>query len=111
MPGARPRVDPTRSTPPTRVTGSPAARGHLLGKLPWTPLGKSRFIGRVETGHVYEQEVDLRHPSIGEIKRLRRVTVKLKKPTRDGDMEIHLLTNLPASRVSAVKVAFLYQKR
>jgi hypothetical protein len=42
---------------------------------------------------------------------LRRVTVKLKKATRDGDMEIHVLTNLPASRVSAVKVAMLYRER
>jgi Transposase DDE domain len=81
------------------------------GRMPWTPLGKSRFIGRTETGQVYEQEIELRHPTTGEIKRVRRVTVKLKKATRDGDMEIHLLTNLPASRVSAVKVAFLYQKR
>jgi Transposase DDE domain len=80
-------------------------------RMPWTPRGKSRFIGRTETGQVYEQEIELRHPATGEIKRVRRVTVKLKKATRDGDMEIHLLTNLPASRVSAVKVAFLYQKR
>ena len=42
---------------------------------------------------------------------MRRITVKLKKPTRDGDHEIHLLTNLPASRASAVKVAELYRKR
>ena len=37
--------------------------------------------------------------------------MKLKIPTRDGDMEIHLLTNLTASQLSAVKVAELYQKR
>ena len=81
------------------------------GRMPWTPLGKTRFVGRTETGLVYEQEIELRHPTTDEVKRLRRVTVKLKKATRDGDMEIHLLTNLPASRVSAVKVASLYQKR
>jgi hypothetical protein len=81
------------------------------GRMPWTPSGKSRFVGRTETGQVYEQDIELRNPATGETKRLRRVTVKLKKPTRDGDMEIHLLTNLPASRVSAVKVARLYQKR
>lgn len=81
------------------------------GRMPWTPLGKTRFVGRVETGHVYEQEIELRHPTTGETMRLRRVTVKLKKATRDGDMEIHLLTNLPASRVSATKVATLYRER
>jgi hypothetical protein len=81
------------------------------GRMPWTPLGKSRFIGYMETGRVYEQEIELSHPATGKIKRLRRVTVKLKKATRDGDMEIHVLTNLPASRVSAVKVAMLYRER
>ena len=37
--------------------------------------------------------------------------MKLNTPTRDGDAEIHLLTNLPASRVSGLKVAELYRKR
>jgi len=37
--------------------------------------------------------------------------VQLKTATRDGDAEIHLLTNLPASRVSALKVAALYRTR
>jgi hypothetical protein len=37
--------------------------------------------------------------------------VKLKTPTRHGDHEIHLLINLPASRVSALRVAALYRKR
>jgi hypothetical protein len=81
------------------------------GRMPWTPRGKPRHIGRTETGQVYEQDIELRDPATGEPKRVRRVTVKLKKPTRDGDMEIHVLTNLPASRVSAVKVARLYQRR
>ena len=40
-----------------------------------------------------------------------RITVKLNTPTRNGDAEIHLLTNLPASRVSGLKVAALYRKR
>ena len=41
---------------------------------------------------------------------LRRITIRLKSPTRDGDTEIHLLTNLPAP-VTALKVADLYRKR
>src|SRR5262249_12277240 len=41
---------------------------------------------------------------------LRRVTIALDTPTRDGDTEVHLLTNLPA-RVRAKVVARLYQKR
>src|SRR4029077_20714507 len=64
-----------------------------------------------ETGRVYEQPVELCDPATGEKKRFRRITVKLQTPTRDGDHEIHLLTNLPASRVSALIVAALYRKR
>jgi Transposase DDE domain len=81
------------------------------GRMPWTKLTNPRSMGRTETGRVYQQEITLRHPDTGETKRVRRVTLKLYKPTRDGDLEIHLLTNLPTSRVSAVRVAQLYQKR
>jgi Transposase DDE domain len=92
-----------------------ARRGFFItrqhGRMPWTPLGKRRFFGRVETGKVYEQNIELRDPVTGEITRFRRITVALKKSTRDGDTEIHLLTNLPRSRVSAAKVAELYRKR
>ena len=35
---------------------------------------------------------------------VRRITVVLDKPTRDGDTEIHILTNLPARKVPAVRV-------
>jgi len=35
----------------------------------------------------------------------------LNRPTRDGDREIHLLTNLPGGVASARKVAQLYAKR
>ena len=92
-----------------------ARRGFFItrqhGRMPWTPLGKRRLIGRAETGKVYEQNIDLRDPETGEIKHFRRITVELKKSTRDGDTEIHLLTNLPRSRASAIKVAELYRKR
>ena len=64
---------------------------------PWTPLGKARYIGLTETGRVYEQDHRTARPRDRQKKRVRRITVKLKTPTRDGDMEIHLLTNLPAS--------------
>ena len=42
---------------------------------------------------------------------VRRLTVGRDEPTRDGDKEIHLLTNLPGKKVSAVKVAEVYRKR
>jgi IS4 transposase len=81
------------------------------GRMPWTPVGKTRSVGRCSTGRVYEQIIQIRDPKTDKTTSIRRITVKLKTPTRDGDMEIHLLTNLAASYVSAVKVAELYRKR
>ena len=80
------------------------------GRMPWDPLSKARYVGRGETGRVYEQMVQLRDPETGQATQLRRITIKLKAPTRDGDREIHLLSNLPA-KISALKVAELYRKR
>ncbi|MCG8368549.1 MAG: transposase [Pseudanabaenales cyanobacterium] len=42
---------------------------------------------------------------------LRRVVVRLKHLTRDGDTEIALLSNLPVADAHALKIASLYQKR
>jgi hypothetical protein len=41
---------------------------------------------------------------------IRRITVKLYQPTRDGDTELHILTNVPM-KVGACKLADLYRKR
>lgn len=80
------------------------------GRMPWTPLGTPKYVGRCSTGKVYEQMVELRNPATGKTTHVRRITVELAVPTRDGDQEIHLLTNLP-STISAVQVAELYRKR
>jgi Transposase DDE domain len=78
--------------------------GTLTGRL----LGKRRPRGRTATGKLYEQKLELQW---GERKRVvRRVTVVLDEATRDGDTEIHILTNLP-QRVTAAKVAELYRQR
>ena len=39
------------------------------------------------------------------------MTVELDKPTRDGDTEIHMLTNLPAEVADARTIAELYRRR
>lgn len=79
--------------------------GTLKGQL----LGERRFVGRSDTGTVFEQEVEFHHE--GQALRLRRVSVVLDKPTRDGDTEIHVLTNLPVEAADGVRVAELYRKR
>ena len=42
---------------------------------------------------------------------LRRVVLRLDEPTRDGDEEIEILTNLPTHTADGVKVAELYRDR
>jgi IS4 transposase len=78
--------------------------------LHWELVGDRWDCGRIETGHVFEQTVRTTNDA-GEILFLRRVTVVLDKPTRDGDTEIHVLTNLPPEDASAQVIADLYRKR
>ena len=56
------------------------------GNLTTNPLEKFKFIGASETGDVYDQAVQLKLAS-GETMILRRITVKLKVKTRNGDTE------------------------
>ena len=73
-------------------------------------MGERRSCGRTETGTVSEQEVRLSDGG-GGVMRGRRVTVVLDKPTRDGETEVHILTNLPAESADALTIAELYRKR
>jgi IS4 transposase len=79
------------------------------GSLEGCLLGSRRARGRTNTGKVYEQALELTFG--GQTRQVRRITVVLDKPTRDGDTEIHILTNLPAREVKAATVAELYLKR
>jgi hypothetical protein len=60
-------------------------------------------------GTVYEQEIEVFLPD-GSWYRLRRITVALAEPTRDGDTQLHLLSNLRAS-VLAVAISEAYGNR
>ena len=59
---------------------------------------------------VYEQRVRI-YDAQGVARVWRRVVLCLDEPTRDGETEIAVLTNLPKETVSAQKIAQLYQKR
>ena len=72
--------------------------------LHWEFVGERQDCGRIETGQVFEQTIRTTNDG-GEILFLRRVTVVLDKPTRDGDTEIHVLTNLPREDASAQVIA------
>jgi IS4 transposase len=78
--------------------------------LHWELKGKRHYCGRSETGKVYEQAVELADER-GHILTAWRVTVALDKPTRDGDTEIHILTNIPEQDAAALAIAAAYHGR
>jgi len=79
--------------------------GRLQGKL----LAKRTRCGRIESGVVYEQALEIRNGESPLV--VRRITVELDKPTRDGDREIHVLSNVPAADATAGQLAELYRQR
>lgn len=95
------------------LSGIASRRSKLIirqhGSLPFTLKGRRRRVGETETGTVYEQTMEVVDAD-GTIRVYRRITVKLNEPTRDGDTEIHLVTNLP-KRVGAIHIADLYRDR
>ena len=78
--------------------------------LPFEVVSTLRSVGRIETGHVAEQRVRVRDAQ-GGLHLFRRIRVKLKQATRDGDRVLYLLTNVPLRTASAKRVARFYRKR
>ena len=73
-------------------------------------LDELSYQGRVATGAVYEQAVEIK-AAAGQTVRLRRIELRLSEPTEDGETVIRILTNLPRSRFSARAIARLYRHR
>ncbi len=80
------------------------------GNYPCDLIGKEEYIGKIETGTVYEQPIIVRDES-GKEHTFRRIRVKLKTETRDGDTEIFIITNLSKNAANAELVAQLYRDR
>jgi hypothetical protein len=78
--------------------------------LTWEATGPREAKGRCDTGGVFEQPVRLTGPE-GRSLSLRRITVVLDEPTRDGDREVRILTDLPGDVADAVAVAAIYRRR
>jgi hypothetical protein len=72
--------------------------------------GKPKARGRIETGAVVEQTLRATNDD-GEIFFWRRISVVLDQPTRDGDTEIHLLTNVPVEDADPLLIAEIYRRR
>ena len=79
--------------------------------LSWKGEGKAGRVDRDQHGRlIEEQSVELTDAQ-GETLAARRLTIHLKKPTKDGETKLHILTNLPSSDADALKVADLYAAR
>lgn len=77
--------------------------------LKYELVGRRRKIGRIATGLVYEQDLRLLG-GLDATPVIRRITIRLDEPTRDGDHEMHVLSNLPV-KIKALKLATLYRQR
>jgi hypothetical protein len=78
--------------------------------LPFEVVTTWRSVGRIETGHVAEQQVQVRDAH-GGVHLFRRIRVQLDQATRDGDRELYILTHVPLRKASAKRIARLYRKR
>jgi IS4 transposase len=76
--------------------------------LPWQAKSELQYRGRTETGRVYEQQVEICNED-GQTLKLRRIVIRLDEPTRDGETEVVLLTNVRG--VKTLKLARLYLER
>jgi hypothetical protein len=65
--------------------------------LPFEPIKSLRSVGRCDAGEIFEQFIWVDDPECeGRRYRLRRIVLQLDRPTRNGEAEIVLITNLPA---------------
>jgi Transposase DDE domain len=79
------------------------------GTLRWELVGRRRACGKAATGRIFEQSVRLLDEQGRELV-VRRITLALDRSTRDGQTEIHLLTNMPPA-IEAQTIAELYLRR
>lgn len=79
--------------------------------LPYRELTPLQPQGRCATGMVLEQTITVEDPEFpGVSHRLRRIVLQLDQPTREGDTEIVLITNLP-EEVAAIACCDAYRGR
>jgi hypothetical protein len=81
------------------------------GQMHGERLGTPTRQGVTRSGTVYEQAMLVADPVSGETMPVRRLTLALKEATRDGDRELHLLTNIPAQEARARTLVGVYGKR
>jgi IS4 transposase len=81
---------------------------NVVGQL----QGKRHAAGQDARGQVlYEQALCITETDTGATLVVRRITVELATPTRQGETEIHILTNLPPVDAPAMQLSALYADR
>lgn len=99
----------------SRILGGISARSAFFiirqhaANVAWEPVGKDLMLGRTATGLVFEQRVTLQ--TEGGPLTARRISLKLDKPTRDNQSELHVLTNLPSDVAHATRIVEMYAGR
>jgi len=74
--------------------------------------GPRRGVGHDARGQaLYEQAVRVTEPDTGATLIVRRITVQLHTPTRQGETELHILTNLPVTDAPAALISSPYTSR
>ena len=77
--------------------------------MPWQALGALEPVAQVKAGEVWEQPIEIRLGAA--TLALRRIVLRLARPTRHGDKEIVCLSNLPTPAAGATVVMHLYRER
>jgi IS4 transposase len=96
--------------------GVRARRGSFLVRqhrqtLRWEPTTTWTAVGRVATGSVQEQMIRVTEVDGDGVMEVRRIQLQLDQPTRDGETELFLLTDLPSGHADALLVAETYRRR
>ena len=93
-----------------RAGGFFLARRHQT-TLPYQPVGPRKSRGRCPSGKVHEQAILGDDPEVPGLRhRLRLIILELDEPTREGETEIVLVTNLPEG-VPAIDCCAAYHGR
>jgi IS4 transposase len=96
------------------LAGIIARSGYFIirqhANLPVRSAGTLRRHGRCEGGTLFEQTITIDGEDGSPIE-VRRVVLRLDTPTRKGDAEVALVTNLPPEDASTKDVARVYRQR
>lgn len=77
--------------------------------MPWKAESELESRGKTKSGELFEQKISISDGE--EYLELRRLVLKLFKPTRNGESEIAILTWLPVTVADSEKVTELYRER